>query len=101
MKNFKDFKERLKVCWHVLTKQNYAFFAVNENALVFDDNGNYDHIQKDGVASYSNVLSSWFYKTSNGKKKTFGWFFWGSVKDFAQMEEQKYEETYTKSQRSR
>lgn len=74
--------ERLKVCWHALTKQNYAFFAINENALVFDEQGNYNHINEGDVAAYSRVSHGHTYLTSNGKKK-FKYFFWGAISDFA------------------
>lgn len=76
--------ERLKVCWHVLTKKNYAFFAIGKDALVFDDNGHYSHIKPNSVTAYSDVDKTTSYITDNGLR-TFYSFFWDTVKDFSDM----------------
>lgn len=76
--------ERLKVCWHVLTKKNYAFFAIDKDALLFNNNGDYSHIKPNSVAAYSNVDKTTSYITDNGLR-TFYSFFWNMVKDFSDM----------------
>ena len=34
MKILEKILERLVICWHVLTKRNYAFFALDNDAIV-------------------------------------------------------------------
>lgn len=48
--------ERLKVCWHVLTKKNYAFFAIDKDALVFNNNGGYSHEYQHKITEMLDVL---------------------------------------------
>ena len=76
--------ERLKVCWHILTKENYAFFAIDTDGLVFDSEGNYSHIISSKITAYSDVNEIDSYITNDGQR-TFYSFFWDSVKDFADM----------------
>ena len=52
-----NFIERLKVCWHVLTKRNYVYFGLDNDAFVFDEDGNYVDTKLNKVASYS-VISN-------------------------------------------
>ena len=43
----KEYIERLKVCWNVLTKRNYVYFGIGKNPFAWDENGYYTGI-KDG-----------------------------------------------------
>ena len=46
-----NFIERLKICWHVLTKRNYVYFGLGNNAFVFDKDGHYVETKLNKIAS--------------------------------------------------
>lgn len=76
--------ERIKVCWHVLTKRNYVFFVVGKSALLFDEGGKYIGVNSNKVACYSNTGKK-LYNTNAGLKP-FGYLFWLAVEAFAQLQ---------------
>ena len=73
--------ERLKICWHVLTKRSYAFFAVGKDALVFDDNGHYDRLDSNKLAAYSDFEDK--YLSTNDGIKHISYYIWSTIADFA------------------
>lgn len=82
MKILEKILERLVICWHVLTKRNYAFFALDNDAIVFDPDGNYSHIDANKVAEFD-YFDEDFNLGSKYGIKNIGWFIWGSIADFA------------------
>ena len=44
--------ERLKACWHILTKDNYAVFCINNNHIVWNEDGTYNRIKLNSIACY-------------------------------------------------
>ena len=45
--------ERLKACWHILTKDNYyAVFCINDNHIVCNKDGTYNRIKLNSIACY-------------------------------------------------
>lgn len=90
MNRFKDFIERIHVCWHVLTKKNYVFFAVGKAAVVFDENGNYSETKAKKVAMYENTENDLILNTDKGRK-SFKKMIWECVELFAKEQEEKIE----------
>ena len=79
---FKVFFERLVVCWYVLTKKNYVFFALDNDAIVFDANGNYSDINANKLAEFDCFDENFDINTTYGIKNI-GWLIWGAIADFA------------------
>lgn len=73
--------ERLKICCHVLTKRSYVFFAVGKDALIFDDNGHYDHLDSSKLAAYSDFEEK--YLSTNDGIKHISYYIWSTISDFA------------------
>ena len=44
--------ERLKACWHIVTKDNYAVFCINNNHIVWNEDGTYNRIKSNSMACY-------------------------------------------------
>lgn len=82
MKVLERIIERLIVCWHVLTKRNYVFFALDNNAVVFDEEGKYNHINKKRLAAFDDFDKDFNFNTQYGVKNI-AVFVWGSIADFA------------------
>ena len=74
--------ERLKVCWCVLTKRNYAFFACKTSAVEFDKGGRYTGTNGKKLAAYSSLVDGKYFRTNDGAR-SFGFFFWGAVCSFS------------------
>ena len=47
--------ERLKACWHILAKDNYAVFCINDNHIVWNKDGTYNRIKLNSIACYCKV----------------------------------------------
>lgn len=77
----KEFFERLKVCWCVLTHRNYAFFSCKDSAIKFNIAGHYEGLTDKGLAAYSSFSNRWFY-TDNGKR-TLENILWDTINDFS------------------
>lgn len=73
--------ERLKICWHVLTKRSYVFFAVGKDALKFDDNGHYDRLDSNKLAAYSDFEEK--YLSTNDGIKHISYYIWSTIAEFA------------------
>lgn len=73
--------ERLKICWHVLTKRSYVFFAVGKDALIFDDKGSYDHLDSSKLAAYSDFEEK--YLSTNDGIKHISYHIWSAIAAFA------------------
>lgn len=87
----KEFICRLKVIWHVLTKQNYAFFSIGKDPFIFDsETGKYNGIKNNKVASYSYVDKKIICDTKNGLKGI-DYFLWTCIIDFAKEQLRKEE----------
>jgi hypothetical protein len=82
MKILEKILERLVICWHVLTKRNYAFFALDNDAIVFDSNGNYSHIDTNKVTEFDYFDEDFNLGSKHGIKNI-GWFIWSSIAYFA------------------
>ena len=73
--------KRLKVCWNVLTKRNYVYFAIGKNAFMWDENGYYAGTQKGSFSEYDCIENIKF-NTDNGVsslKKVM----WSSIEEYA------------------
>lgn len=81
--------ERLKICWHVLTKRSYVFFAVGKDALIFDDNGHYDHLDSSKLAAYSDFEEK--YLSTNDGIKHISYYIWSAITNFANKQLQSNE----------
>lgn len=79
-----NFIERLKVCWHVLTKRNYVYFGLGNDAFVFDDNGNYVNTKLNKIASYSDFNNKRF-NTDYGLISLKD-FMWSAISDYANQQ---------------
>lgn len=77
----KEFFERLKVCWCVLTHRNYAFFSCKDSAIKFNVAGHYQGLNDNGLAAYSSFSNMWFY-TYTGKR-TLENILWNTINDFS------------------
>jgi len=73
--------ERLKICWDVLTKRSYVFFAVDKDALKFDDNGHYDHLDSSKLSAYSDFEEK--YLSTNDGIKHISYYIWSAIAVFA------------------
>lgn len=47
--------ERLKACWHILTKDNYVVFCINDNPIVWNGDGTYSRLKRNSMAFYCKV----------------------------------------------
>ena len=74
--------ERLLICWHVLTKKNYVFFALDNNALKFNEEGKYSSIDANKVVAFD-YFDQNFNLGSKYGIKNIGWFVWRSIANFA------------------
>ena len=68
-----NFIERLKVCWHVLTKRNYVYFGLGNDAFVFDDNGNYVNTKLNKINTDYGLIS-------------LKDFMWSAISDYANQQ---------------
>ena len=75
--------ERLKVCWNVLTKENYIYFGLDKDPLVFGEDGKYARLKKNGIAAFSYVSNDYRF-LAYGKETTLHDFVWESVKEYAE-----------------
>lgn len=91
MKTIERIVERLVVCWHVLTKRNYVFFALDNDAVVFDDKGRYDHIKSNKLAAFDDFDETLNFSTRTGIANI-SWFIWSAVEEFAHKRMVKIEE---------
>jgi len=76
--------ERLLICWHILTKKNYVFFAIDNDAVIFDDDGKYSHLNTNKVAEFD-YFDEKFNLDSISGIKNIGWFIWKSIAVFAEQ----------------
>lgn len=90
MTTFEKILERLLICWHVLTKKNYVFFALDNDAIVFDADGNCSSVNVNKVAEFD-YFDENFNLGSKYGIKNIGWFVWGSIADFAYLQIRKEE----------
>lgn len=77
----KEFFERLKVCWCVLTHRNYVFFSCKNSAIKFNIAGHYEGLTDKGIAAYSSFRDKWFY--TNTGKRTLENILWDTINDFS------------------
>lgn len=82
MTTFRRILERLVICWHVLTKRNYAFFALDNDAIVFDSDGSYSRVDVSKLAAFDYFDENFNLRSKYGVKNI-GWFIWGTIADFA------------------
>ncbi len=82
MTTFEKILERLLICWHVLTKKNYVFFALDNDAIRFDENGKYSDVDANKLAEFDYFDKSFNVNSKYGLRNI-GWFVWGSIADFA------------------
>lgn len=76
--------ERLLICWHVLTKKNYVFFAIDNDAIIFDDDGKYSSLNINKVAEFDYFDEKFNLDSIHGIKNI-GWFIWKSIAIFAEQ----------------
>lgn len=78
-----NFIERLKICWNVLTKRNYVYFGLGNEAFLWDDNGYYDGIKKGKFAEYDYV-ETFIFKTDYGLS-SLKKLMWDTIADYAKI----------------
>lgn len=44
--------ERLKICYHVLTKHNYIYFGLGKDSCIFKEDGSYDCLRRNKHACF-------------------------------------------------
>ena len=74
--------ERLKACWHILTKDNYVIFCINDNPIVWNKNGTYSRPKPNSMACYCKVTYDVKWKMK-GVITNLHDFFWSCIEDFA------------------
>lgn len=74
--------ERLKICWHALTKKNYVFFGIGKNPIVWGENGKANGTNRKDLACYSCITYDYKFNTDNGESNLHD-FVWGVIEDFA------------------
>lgn len=84
----KNFLERLKICYHVLTKTNYVYFGLGKNLILYNNKGHFIGTNKSAFAEYDYIHPNYTVYTYNGPK-SIKEIFWSSIKSFAFDEEQK------------
>ena len=80
-----NFIERLKICWYVLTKRNYVYFGLGNNAFVFDKDGHFVETKLNKIASYSSIQNMTFI-TEDDNLIPLKDFIWSGVSDFAEKQ---------------
>lgn len=78
----KNIIERLKICWSVLTKQNYVYFGTSKHPLIWNKDGSFSNVDKRQVAEYDYIDNSVCFYTSDGKTNI-AKFLWESIRDYA------------------
>ena len=73
--------ERLKICWNVLTKQNYVYFGIGKNPFMLDDNDYYAGI-KDGKFAEYDYIENVKFNTDNGLS-SLKKLMWSSIEEYA------------------
>ena len=73
--------ERLKICWNVLTKQNYVYFGIGKNPFMYDDNDYYAGI-KDGKFAEYDYIENVKFNTDNGLS-SLKKLMWSSIEEYA------------------
>lgn len=91
MTTFERILERLVICWHVLTKRNYVFFALDNDAIMFDSDGSYNHVDTNKIAEFD-YFDEDFNLCSKYGIKNIGWFVWSTIADFAYQRIRKEEQ---------
>lgn len=60
-------RERLKICWSVLTKKNYIYLGMSNKPFKFDKEGAYVGLDRRKFSSYSCVSYDYEFETKDGK----------------------------------
>ena len=79
--------ERLKVCWHILTKDNYVIFCINDNTIVWNKDGTYSHINPNSTAFYCKVTYDVKWKMK-GVITNLHDFFWSYIEGISKKAQQ-------------
>lgn len=79
--------ERLKACWHILTKDNYVVFCINDNPIVWNEDGTYSRLKWNSIACYCKVTYDVKLKMKCVITNLHD-FFWSSIEDFAKEAQQ-------------
>ena len=67
--------ERLKACYHILTKDNYVVFCINNNHIVWNEDGTYNRIKvnyphlKEGDFSLNILKEESTYESKNKENR--------------------------------
>lgn len=80
-------QERLKACYHILTKDNYAVFCINNNHIVWNEDGTYNRIKSNSIACYCKVTYDVKFKMK-GVITSFHDAFWSCIEIFAKKAQQ-------------
>lgn len=75
--------ERLMVCWNVLTKENYVYFGLSKDPIVFGKDGKYERLKRNSIAACSYVSTDCKF-LAYGKETTLHDFVWKSVKKYSE-----------------
>lgn len=73
--------ERLKICWNILTKQNYVYFGIGKNPFIWDKKCYYAGIKKGKLAEYDYIENVKF-NTDNGLS-SLDRLMWSSIEEYA------------------
>lgn len=83
----KNFIERLKICWNVLTKRNYVYFGLGKDAFLWDKNGYYIGTKKGKFAEFDYIEPVPF--NGNTGVTSLSKVVWSAIKDYADTRESK------------
>ena len=73
---------RLKICWNILTKKYYIYFGLDDDPIVWNEDGSYNGIKKKSLSAYSFIPYDYKFQTKDGITNLHD-FVWGTIKDFA------------------
>ena len=74
--------ERLKICWHALTKKNYVFFGIGNEPIIWDNDGHHKGTNRKALACYSCITYDYKFNTNDGESNLHD-FVWEVIEDFA------------------
>lgn len=74
--------ERLKICWHALTKKNYVFFGLSDNPIIWNKDGSYNGINRNALACYTCISYDYKFNTDEGVKNLHD-YTWSAIETFA------------------
>lgn len=79
--------ERLKICWHVLTKRYYIFLSASKDTVMFDKDGNYVGVRQGSLAAFSYTGSKKELLAKDGREVGMREVMWGAAAKLAVLQQ--------------